>query len=75
MSKKKNAELAAERQAIEKAMEGSAEAIKTNAVLEEYKVRVRVRGSSSSSSSSSNSSSSSRECKVRRRLWRGQLRR
>ena len=39
VSKKKNAELAAERQAIEKAMEGSAEAIKTKAVLEEYKVR------------------------------------
>ena len=40
-------------------MEGSAEAIKTKAVLEEYKVTVRDRGSSSSSSSSSRGSSSS----------------
>ena len=46
-------------QGKEKAMEGSAEAIKTKAVLEEYKVRVRGRGSSSSSSNSSSRGSSS----------------
>ena len=34
--------MTAERQAMEKAMEGSAEAMKTKAVLEEYKVSVRV---------------------------------
>jgi erythromycin esterase-like protein len=39
VSKKKNAELTAERQAIEKALEGSVEAMKTKAVLEEYKER------------------------------------